>query len=121
MTFPTDDVSVTTTTLAVLLLPQPFSDTTPMAARQRPRKLDFLPTFVRTISPTKSRGADLALTLAFLTLTKSCFPLRKMPASPAASERPANSEAESRFGFEIIQSPRIILDVLEYGGYFQLI
>jgi len=68
MVFPTDELSVTTTTLAVVLLPQPLRDARQMAARQRPRKLDFLPTFVRTISPTKSRGADLALTLALPSL-----------------------------------------------------
>src|SRR6266481_7043093 len=113
MTFPKDDVSVTTTTLAVLLLPQPFSNARQTAARHRPRKLDFLPTFVGTISPTKSRGADLALTLALPSLAKPWSISHKSDASPQPLESPANGEAESRLRFKIIQPPRIILDILE--------
>jgi hypothetical protein len=66
---PTDEVSVTVTTLPVLLLPQPFSDSRQMAASQRQRKLNILHTFVPTISPTQSRGAELPLALALLSFT----------------------------------------------------
>jgi hypothetical protein len=68
--FPTEDDIVTVTTLAVLLLPQPLRESRQTAASKTPRKLDFLHTFVPTISPTQSRDADLPVALAFLTFTK---------------------------------------------------
>src|SRR5229473_4981217 len=117
MVLPTDENIVTVTTLAVFLLPQPLRDARQMAARQRPRKLDFLNTLVRTISPTKSRGADLALTLALPSLAKPWSIFHKSAASPQPLESPADGEAESRLRFKIIQPPRIILDILEQRSY----
>jgi len=69
MMLPAEEPSKTVTTLAVLLLPQPFSDSRQMAASHGPRKLDILHTFVPTISPTQSRGAELPLALALLSFT----------------------------------------------------
>jgi hypothetical protein len=74
MVFPTDDVNVTVTTLALLLLPQPPTHSSPIAAINEPRKLDILHTFVPTISPTQSREADIPLALAFLMSTKILCP-----------------------------------------------
>jgi hypothetical protein len=74
MVFPTDDVIVTVTTLALLLLPQPLDDSKQMAASKEPRKLDTLHTFVPTISPTQSREADLPLALTFLTCPRILCP-----------------------------------------------
>jgi hypothetical protein len=74
MVFPTDDDTVTVTTLALLLLPQPPTHSSPVAASKEPRKLDILHTFVPTISPTQCRDADVPLALAFLRFTKILFP-----------------------------------------------
>jgi len=59
-TGPTDEVTVTVTTLAVLLLPQPLIDNKQSTASHGPKRLDNLPTFVPTISPTRSRRGSPA-------------------------------------------------------------
>jgi hypothetical protein len=59
---------------AVLLLPQPVSETKQKPASNRPRKLDILRTFVATISPTQSRDADSLLASALLSLTRILSP-----------------------------------------------
>ena len=78
MVLPTDESSVTVTTLPVaFLLPQPLSDRRQMAASQKPKNLDIFHTFVATISPTQWRGADLPLALALLFFTKILCPTSK--------------------------------------------
>jgi hypothetical protein len=68
MVFPTEEESVTVTTLAVELLPHPFNEKSPMAASPRPRKLDNLRTLIPTISPTQWRGAYVPLAPALFLL-----------------------------------------------------
>ena len=77
-TAPTDEFTLTVTTLAVALLPQPLDKTKLMAtsASQMPRRLVILRNLIPTISPTQLRSAEFPLALELSTLrTKSIVPV----------------------------------------------
>jgi len=74
-TAPTDEFTLTVTTLAVALLPQPLDKTKHMAtsASQMPRRLVILRNLIPTISPTQLRSANFPLALELYILRKKAF------------------------------------------------
>jgi hypothetical protein len=74
-TAPTDEFTLTVTTLAVALLPQPLDKTKHMAtsASQMPRRLVILRNLIPTISPTQLRSANLPPALELFILRKKPF------------------------------------------------